>query len=180
MTIPFRNVCGLTLRLFVLASGAIANENRYAALAEAESALSTAWKITELHYRTALFVNQPAKQYGLYDPRGSNVFAQGDTLYIYAEPKAFQYASAGSNLNTIDLVFDLLLFDPNRKPLFTQNDFGMVKITSRAENREVMFMADIALNGVPDGDYELDLRMRDLNKDQAAVVTLPFSVRTAN
>lgn len=141
----------------------------------AENAMAAVWDAADLHFIEALFVTEPAMQYGAYTPRDNDVFVSGETLLIYLEPRAFGYGDKGDYW-TVDVALDLFIFDAAGEVVFEQYDFGAIALESRVRNREIMFMASVDLEGLPAGTYQLDIEMRDLNKGQSDIVGLPFTM----
>ncbi len=143
-------------------------------LAMAEETFGLLWDEASLSLDPALLVEGPATGFGLYIPRRDQTYAQGETIYIYAEPRAFGYGQRG-RLHTIDLLFDLALFDDSGDILFEQEEFGAVSFQSHRRNKEIMFNADISAD-LPPGDYSLGIVARDQNKDGTDGFELPFTI----
>lgn len=128
-------------------------------LGQAEKTFAQVWDETPLALDSALLVEGPATGFGGYVPRRDQVYTPGETIYIYAEPRAFGYGKNG-RLHTINLVFDLLLLDDTGEALFQQDEFGAFNFQSHLRNKEVMFNADISAD-LPPGAYTLTIMVRD-------------------
>ena len=64
-----------------------------------------------LELPVALFVTAPPAGYGMYESRPSKHFRSGEPLYIYIEPKDFQYGHIG-NIVTFGISADII---PDKK-----------------------------------------------------------------
>ncbi len=78
--------------------------------------------------------------YGVYEERGSNTFAPGETLYLYVEPVAFSHKqtldSKGNTLYSIDMSADITITSSGTIVASIKN-LLVSKLVSHQKNTEV-------------------------------------------
>ncbi len=138
-------------------------------------ALTDAWEKTPMTTRHAVFVDQPAENYGSYTERTSNVFKPGEKLITYVEPVGYTFKPDG-NRQDFGVVVDFVLKSPDGKLLAGQEGFGKFIKSSQAKLMEFMLTLTMSVDGAPDGDYVLEYRLKDINSSKTTVVSQPFKI----
>jgi hypothetical protein len=129
-----------------------------------------------LSLRRVQFIAEPPKGFGIYQPRGNNVFRAGEPLIIYAEPIGVGWKMEGG-LNRSLILVDFELRKPDGKILGGQKEFGRFEFTSREQNHEIMTHLTIRISGAPNGSYVIAATYRDQVADKSANLELPFEIR---
>jgi len=160
--------------LALLATGG-ANAQNLEAIDKAEQAVVVAWNATPLTYRKALFVTE-AQGFGVYQPRESSIFKNGEKLIVYAEPVGYAWKDNGDNTYSFGFNVDLLLKTAKGEIVGGQENFQTLELTSRSQNREFLLTLTLNVDGAPAGDYVVEYRTRDINSPKSAVISLPFTV----
>ena len=163
------------------------DEKAQAKITQAAKAL---WQKLPLKLAQTILVAEPAKGYGIYQPRKDNVYlmaspdrpvfpGRGQPIYIYMKPLNYGLKSLPDGRQEIYFAMDVELLDAQGKELFGKKNFMKVKTVSRSYNREFFLNVTINLKGAPIGAYELRLTLKDLVKKQEAVATVPVRLALA-
>lgn len=172
------------------ASQSLAQGKQEQALGLLEGASQALWRRLPLKLAQATLVIEPAKGYGIYQARDSNVYlvasperpvfpGKGQPMYIYLEPKGYEAKTLPGGRFGISLAMDVELFDVHGKSLFSRKDFMRTRTTSHHFNREFFLNVTVNLKGAPPGVYKLRLTLKDLVGKQEAVATLPVKLAMA-
>lgn len=129
-----------------------------------------------LSFATAVFVDKPGRNYGMYHPRASSDFTADEKLRVYAEPIGYGWQKVGDIFQT-HLVADAALLSSSGKVLWGQREFGNFKLASRHRFVEYMMNLTLSINGVPKGQYVLEYTVTDKVLGNSAKMTLPFSIK---
>jgi len=124
----------------------------------------------------ALFVDAKASGFGMYQPRGSNVFKPGEKLRFYVEPQGYQYSTDGKTV-VFGVVMDLKLTTPKGDVLFRKDGFLDQSFASHHENKELMLNGDLDITGADAGSYVIVLTLHDKVSSSVATAKLPFTIR---
>ena len=160
------------------------------ALAQIDQAARALWQRLPLELSQAVLVAEPAKGYGIYQPRQDNVYliasperpvfpGKGQPMYIYLEPRNYGIKPLPQGRWEISFAMDVELLDGQGKHLFSKKDFMRVQSVSRHFNREFFLNVTVNLKGAPTGAYELRLTLKDMVSKQEAVATLPVKLAMA-
>jgi len=154
------------------------DENKYTeAVGELEEALILVKSKASLEFANVLFSKEEGFGYGLYNARENAVFAQGETFFIYGEPKNYHIKENEKNLYEIYLKEDIYILDMNNNVLFGQVDFGELHITSHRKNSEVMLTSTIEqIEPFPVGNYKFRLVLKDVFSQKTTETIIEFSV----
>ncbi len=103
--------------------------------------------------------------YGVYEERGSNTFAPGETLYLYVEPVAFSHKqtldSKGNTLYSIDMSADITITSSGTIVASIKN-FPVSKLVSHQKNTEVFLLLSLLQSQpFPKGEYEITYVVKD-------------------
>jgi hypothetical protein len=129
-----------------------------------------------LALRRVQFITEIPRGFGIYQPRGNNVFRPGEPLIVYAEPVGVGWKAEG-DVNRSLIVTDFEIRTPNGKVLGGQKEFGKFEFNSRDRNHEIMSHLTITLTGAPVGSYVLTATYRDLINGKSAMLELPFEIK---
>jgi hypothetical protein len=124
----------------------------------------------------AIFVDAKASGFGMYEPRGSNVFRPGEKLRFYVEPQGYQYSTEGKTV-VFGVVMDLKLITPQGDVLFRKDGFLDQSFASHHENKELMLNGDLDITGADAGSYLIVLTLHDKMSSNVATTKLPFTIR---
>ncbi len=128
-----------------------------------------------LAFRRVEFVSEQPGGFGMFKPRGSNVFRQGEPLIVYTEPVGVGWKSEGDRLHSL-VIFDFTVRTRDGQVLGGRKDFGRLAFTSQVENQEIMAHLTIRLSGAPAGQYVLEVTFRDQVANKSAELELPFAI----
>ena len=115
----------------------------------------------------ALLVAENATGFGVFNPRTTNVFKQGDPILIYCEPFGFGYGAPSPGLFSVNFVVDLQVLDASGNQLANAEGATEYNMTSRHKNREVQANITYSLDGIPVGRYTLVTTLRDKNSPKS-------------
>ncbi len=122
------------------------------------------WDLTPtITFGQALLVAENATGFGVYNPRATNVFKQGEPILIYCEPFGFGYGAPGAGLYSVNFIVDLQVLDASGNELANAPGATEYNMTSRHQNREVQANITYSLDGIPLGRYTLITTLRDKN-----------------
>ena len=148
--------------------------------AEAYKALNSAaieaWLQSPLAFHRYLLVAAPARSYGDYSPRETNVFDGKSPLLFYAEPTGFGWVKDG-DLYRIDLSIDFALKTAGGESLGEEKDFQTFKVEGHDRVREMFFNLTLTLGGVPDGQYVATFTVHDQATGKSGSFDLPFEIK---
>lgn len=138
-------------------------------------ALYSAWEKSPFLLTSMLLVQEPAKGYGLYEPRSSNAYKPGEKMYIYAEPAAYGFKRSGDRYE-FGFAVDFSVATEEGKILGGQKDFGSFSFNSRVANTETMLNVTLTISGLDPGRYVLELTIHDKIGGGMVTRTLPFAI----
>ncbi|MFD1695325.1 hypothetical protein [Roseibium aestuarii] len=147
------------------------------ALATARETLDQAWDAAPITLARALFIDGSSAGFGLFTARETAVFAAGKPLHVYLEPVAYGFQTTeGMTGYRMDVSYRLLT--PGGQVLASQDGFATITGSARSRKREVSASLRFAFEGLPAGEFRLELTVTDRMDASAgtATVTLPFSV----
>lgn len=122
----------------------------------------------------ALFTQEKAMGYGMYQARANNHYKNGESLLFYLEPVGYAYRKEG-DLYRFGMSVDLRLVK-NGTTMFSKDGFLNAAFTSHHENKEINFTGNVDVSGAPAGEYRMELKLRDTYSDGVTTVTLPFFI----
>lgn len=138
-------------------------------------ALYRAWDKSPFLLTSMLMVQEPAKGYGLYEPRSSNVFKPNEKIFIYAEPAAYGFKKSGDRFE-FGFSVDFSVATEDGRILGGQKEFGSFTFNSRVANTETMLSLTLTISGLEPGRYVLEITVHDKIGGGAVSRTLPFAV----
>ena len=139
-------------------------------------AISRATAKSPLAFRKVQFIAEAPKGFGIYKPRGNNVFRSGEPLIVYAEPVGVGWRFE-DGLNHSLIATDFEIRTSTGKVLGGQKDFGRFSFASHEQNHEIMTHLTIRLSGAPSGSYLFVATYRDEVSGKTAQLELPFEIK---
>lgn len=145
-------------------------------LEEAEQRVIEVWNTMPIVFRRALFATEEPTGFGGYSPRASSEFKPDEPLFIYSEPVGYAWRENDDESYTIEFGVDLRIKRDDGKAIVGVDDFGHIEVDTMSPAREFMLKVTVNLEGIPSGDYVMDIRARDLTGGEAGVFSLPFTI----
>jgi len=146
------------------------------AISQVESIKEELWGKIPLTLNNVLFVKGPDNSYGVYAPEEDDVYASGETIYLYLEPAGYQFKKTPSGQYEFHFVADFQLADEKGEILGGQEKFADLPFTSWHPNKEMSLTFNYHFTGLPAGKYKLITTVHDLNSGQKAATEKWFSV----
>jgi hypothetical protein len=140
------------------------------------SAAISLWKSAGFGLRRPMFVTRKPGGFGLFEPRPTAAFNQGEPLLVYVEPVGFAWNKEGDGYRAL-IVADFEIRSADGNILGGRKNFGQFNIASKLQNTE--FMADLTINltGAPTGAYVLGLTFHDRIGSKSSNLDLPFEIK---
>ncbi len=142
-----------------------------------EKALSLIWNKAPLELNNLLFTDDEAGGFGFYQIRANNHFAQGETFFIYTEPKNYTIKEIDQNLYEIHIKEDLYILDREGNILWGKKDFLEYHIISHAANKELFITNTITQDTpFPKGEYQFQIVLKDVSSQKTVEKTIDFII----
>lgn len=114
------------------------------------------------------FVTSMSQGFGIYNVRTNNLFAPGEDILLYIEPKGFSYETMTDNSNktlySINFDADFTISDTNGNILTEQKGISVNNITSHHQNKEIFIPFTITQTSpFPPGNYTITYTIHDEN-----------------
>lgn len=153
--------------------------NDFAAWQSAAAALETKlWFSAGLHFGTLTLVSAQSTGYGVYQSRADNVYAQGEPILIYAEPKGYGYGDAGNGMYEIAFDIDLIVKDTaSGEVLLESPSLMQIAYQAMVPAREFVANLNYTLGTAPPGSYTLETVFHDRHGGQQASFTSDIVIR---
>lgn len=145
------------------------------ALAEIEAAFNSVWDKAGLGFSEALFVTSPPAGFGLYTPRATAAFHDGEPMHVYAEPFGYGFAPKDGQF-AIALSADFRVRNAKGQVLQEQKGFADLTTVSRRRNKEFQVSITYQISGLKPGDYILATTLNDRTSGKSGSFELPFSI----
>ncbi|MFZ2330965.1 MAG: hypothetical protein WAW45_05140, partial [Atribacterota bacterium] len=128
-----------------------------------EEALSLIWKKSPLELNNLIFCDEEPEGFGLYQKRADHNFVEGETFYLYAEPKYYSIVEIGENLFEIHFKVDLYILDMDNNILWGQRDYAENHFILHSPNKEMFNYFTITQETpFPKGEYQFLLVLKDV------------------
>jgi len=134
---------------------------------EKETYLSV-WNKTGFHSEFDAYIDSEPYGYGAYDEHHTNLFKQGDTLFLYIEPAGFTNKSfpdeKNDTLYLMNFTADVLVSNKEGKVIASTENIPIREIVSHHINTELYLT--LAINQTipfPIGEYILQYFITDRN-----------------
>ena len=142
-----------------------------------EEALSLIWNKSPLELNNLIFCEGESGGFGFYQKRTDHNFVEGETIYLYTEPKYYSIIKMGEELFEIHFKEDLYILNPEGTILWGQKDFLEYHITSYAPNKEVFIFNTITQDDpFPKGEYQFLLVLKDVASQKTVEQAISFVI----
>lgn len=142
-----------------------------------EEALLLIRQKAPLEIRSLQFTENEAGGFGLYQIRQNNNFTQGETFYIYAEPKNHTTKEIEQGLYEIHIREDIYILDMEGNILWGQKDFLDYHIFSHSPNNEIFITNSITQDTpFPIGEYQFQLVLKDVFSQKTVEQNIAFVI----
>ena len=136
-------------------------------IAELERQLEQARKEAPITVVAFVPVQKPAEYFGGYEPRKDAVYARGEQMHFYAEPKNLVFPKNAKGLYQPSFEVDLEVTGPDGKQ-FKQPKFATFKLETRSRIQDLFLNLDLSLSQAPAGKYNIQFIIRDKNSPKTA------------
>ena len=134
------------------------------------------WNKLPMRIEKVTFVEEEPQSFGFFRKRSSNLFAGGERILLYGEPKNYTILHE-DNLYHIFFVADAKLYDGKGKLLASQEEFLSARYVTQSPVFEVFLNLSFGLTGLEAGDYVIEVLLRDKFSEKSARFRMPFKVR---
>ncbi|HET6589482.1 MAG TPA: hypothetical protein VFG45_04890 [Candidatus Nitrosocosmicus sp.] len=122
-----------------------------------------------------IFVTSMPQEFGIYNVRTNNLFALGEDILLYIEPKGFSYETMTNNSNktlySINFDADFTISDTNGNILTEQRGISVNDITSHHQNKEIFIPFTITQTSpFPPGNYIITYTIHDENSGNSFTI----------
>lgn len=130
-----------------------------------------------LELRNIHFIENEASGFGFYQAKESNIFAQGETFLIYAEPKNYTIKKVQQGLFEIHFKQDIYILDMEDNILWGQKDYLDFHVLSHQPNNEIFISNTISQDSpFPKGEYKFLLVVKDVLSQKTVEEYINFIV----
>ena len=143
-----------------------------------EEALSLIWNKAPLELNNIIFCEgEPPGGFGFYQRRSNNIFSEGETFYLYTEPKFYSIKEIEENLFEIYFKLDLYILDMENNIISGQKDFLEYHIISHTPNKEISVSTTITQDDpFPKGEYQFLLVLKDVASQKTVEQAISFVI----
>jgi hypothetical protein len=147
------------------------------ALAALRVIMVSFWADSSLGLENVRFVKGADNSYGMYEPRGSDAFADGEPIYLYAEPFGYVIKKNPAGYFEFGFKADFQVADESGKVLGGQNDFAVLPFKSWNPNTEVSMTFTYTLSGLEKGKYKITTQVSDTNSAKKVSCEKWFAIK---
>ena len=159
------------------ARAAAARKDHAKVVAALEEALAEARRDAPLTASPFLLVTEKVAVYGAYTPRRDAVFADGEEMHFYLEPKNLVYYRRGDGTYAPAFTVDYEILDGDGTVVSRGDRFGDFGFTSKSRLQDIYVNLGVSLDGAKPGKYTARFTLRDKNSPKTAILTQPFTWR---
>jgi len=142
-----------------------------------EEVLSLIWNKSPLELNNLIFCEEKPDGFGFYQKRANHNFTEGETFYLYAEPKYYSIVETGEDLFEIHFKEDLYILDLEGTILWGQKDFLEYHVTTHNPNKEVFISNTITQDDpFPKGEYQFLLVLKDVASQKTVEQAISFVI----
>jgi len=134
------------------------------------------WNQLPLRVENVTLIEESAGGFGYFRPRNSRLYAQGEEILAYAEPKNYTILVEDGAYH-IFLVLDAQLYGQERNLLFEQKEFLSFRYITLTPVFEVFFNLSFHLDEVPPGEYVLVVVVNDRLGGKNTTFEIPIMLR---
>jgi hypothetical protein len=164
-------------RFFETFKSAAAARDHVKALAAIRSLIVFFWVESPLVLEKVTFVKGSGSSYGVYEPKGSDLFADGEPIYVYAEPAGYVFKKNPAGYYEFGFKADFQVLDESGKVLGGQNDFAVLPFKSWNPNTEISITFTYTLSGLEKGKYKIVTQVSDMNSPKKASCEKWFTIK---
>jgi len=155
----------------------VERQNYNMAIKSLEEALMSIREMAALELNNATFTSNEAMGFGMYQKRDHATFAQGETFYMYVEPKNYSIKQIEEELFEIHIKEDLYILDMDGNILWGQKDFLDYHIFSYKPNNEIFITNTVTQDSAfPKGEYQFQLVIKDVFSQKVVEQTIEFII----
>jgi hypothetical protein len=152
-------------------------ENRIPeAIDSLRTSIRQVWSKAGLSARASVLTQAPAKAYGMFVPRESNLYNSGEPIYLYVEPIGFNVIKNGEEFE-FGLIADFVIRTPDGNELYEQKEFDSWIVKSRRFITEFSINLECKITGLKMGTYILEVKLRDMNGTSTADIESEIRIR---
>jgi hypothetical protein len=142
-----------------------------------EEALLSIREKAQLELMNVQFTEDKAAGFGMYQKRKDTNFAQGETFYIYAEPKNFSIKENEQGLFESHFKQDLYLTDMEGDILWGKKGYLDFHLLSHNPNREINITNTVTQDSpFPKGEYQFQMVVTDVLSQKTVEQSIGFIV----
>jgi hypothetical protein len=135
------------------------------------------WAESPLLLENVKFVKGSGCSYGVYEPRESEVFADGEPIYLYAEPAGYLFKKNPAGYYEFGFKADFQVADESGKVLGGQNDFAVLPFKSWNPNTEISITFTYTLSGLEKGKYKMTTQVSDAHSAKKVSCEKWFTIK---
>jgi hypothetical protein len=158
-------------------AAAAAAKDYAGALAALRGLVVSFWSQSPLLLGNVRFVKNTGNSYGVFEPRSGDVFADGEAIYLYAEPAGYVFKRNPAGYFEFGFKADFQVADEGGKVLGGQNGFAVLPFKSWNPNSEVSITFTYTFSGLQKGRYKITTQVADMNSAKKAACEKWFTVR---
>lgn len=141
-----------------------------------EEVLSLIWNKSPLELNNLIFCEEKPEGFGFYQKRANHNFTEGETFFLYAEPKYYSIVEVEEGLFEVHVKGDLYVLDMEGNLLFGQRDLWDYHITSHAPNKEIFITYSDFFLDFPQGEYQFLLVLKDVASQKTVEQAISFVI----
>ncbi len=164
-------------KAFAIFKSTAAANDFAAARAALRSLTISFWAESSLGLENVKFVKGADNSYGMYAPRESDVFADGEPIYLYAEPAGYVIKKNPAGYFEFGFKADFQVADESGKVLGGQNDFAVLPFKSWNPNTEISITFTYTLSGLEKGKYKMTTQVSDAHSAKKVSCEKWFTIK---
>ncbi len=176
MRTPSTTLLAAALLATALSAGPAPAQSSLATYTAVREGLLAVWDDLPLTALNATLTEAPAEGYGQFTRRGSNAFAAGETVHVYAELIGYGAMLTADGYSVRDLVADLMLLDAEGNVRASQPGFFSSSTRTRQRLLETYLSFTVTLSAFDPGDYTLRYIVRDQAGEKETSFDLPITL----
>ncbi|MGB9837146.1 MAG: hypothetical protein ACPLRX_10450 [Candidatus Saccharicenans sp.] len=135
------------------------------------------WEKVPLSLQNIKYVKGPDNTYGVYEPAEDDIFADGETIYLYAEPVGYKIIKNEDGFYEFGFKADFQLVSENGEVLGSQENFATLNFKSWHPNKEVAITFNFNFSGISAGRYQIITTVHDENSDKKTFSKTWFRIK---
>jgi hypothetical protein len=147
------------------------------ALTELRSLMQTFWTESPLALGNVRFVKGSDNSYGIFEPRGNDVFAAGEPIYLYVEPSGYAIIENPAGHYEFGFKADFQVADESGQILGGKKDFAAMPFKSWNRNTEISLTFTYTLSGLEKGKYRIITEVTDAHSAKKTTAEKDFTIQ---